>query len=113
MRRYKIIHRDSKTGMNLRVKPEGGGHPFGFSELDGVIQSENWLTASEALRLILIKALKDAGFVWKDESTTVKKSGEFVECTAENPCCGRRDEYNGFASGPPLFECPKHCRCHD
>jgi len=42
-----------------------------------------------------------------------KTTEEFVECTDENPCCDRRGEYNGFASGPPLFECPKHCRCHD
>ncbi len=36
-----------------------------------------------------------------------------AECTADNPCCDRRDEYNGFASGPLKFVCPKHCRCHD
>lgn len=35
------------------------------------------------------------------------------QCTAENPCCGRRGEYNGFASGPLKFVCPKHCSCHD
>lgn len=35
-------------------------------------------------------------------------------CSAESPCCPRRDEYNGFASdGPTIFECPKHCPCHD
>lgn len=36
-----------------------------------------------------------------------------VKCTPENPCCDRRGEYNGFASGPLIFECPKHCSCHD
>lgn len=36
-----------------------------------------------------------------------------VPCTAETPCCDRRDEYNGFASGPLKFVCPMHCRCHD
>lgn len=35
------------------------------------------------------------------------------ECTASNPCCDRRDEYNGYASGPLLFKCPKSCPCHD
>ena len=35
------------------------------------------------------------------------------KCTEENPCCDRRNEYNGFASGPTIFECPKHCSCHD
>lgn len=35
------------------------------------------------------------------------------ECTEVNPCCDRRGEYNGFGSGQLLFECPKHCWCHD
>lgn len=34
-------------------------------------------------------------------------------CSEENPCCDRRGEYNGFASGPLSFTCPKHCPCHD
>ena len=34
-------------------------------------------------------------------------------CSAQKPCCDRRDEYNGFDSGPLLFECPKNCQCHD
>lgn len=38
---------------------------------------------------------------------------EAPECTAENPCCDRRDEYNGFASGPTKFTCPRNCSCHD
>jgi TATA-binding protein-associated factor Taf7 len=29
------------------------------------------------------------------------------------PCCDRRGEWNGFASGPLSFVCPKHCSCHD
>ena len=36
-----------------------------------------------------------------------------VVCGIENPCCDRRGEYNGFASGPLSFICPKHCSCHD
>jgi hypothetical protein len=28
-------------------------------------------------------------------------------------CCEWAGGYNGFASGPPLFICPKHCACHD
>jgi hypothetical protein len=28
-------------------------------------------------------------------------------------CCERGDEYNGFHTGPHLFECPKQCACHD
>ena len=34
-------------------------------------------------------------------------------CSEVNPCCERRGEYNGFASGPTIFTCPKHCSCHD
>ena len=41
-----------------------------------------------------------------------KKEFEIV-CGVENPCCDRRNEYNGFASGPLSFVCPKHCSCHD
>jgi hypothetical protein len=37
-----------------------------------------------------------------------------ASCTEENPCCDRRNEYNGLGSGGPLkFTCPKHCSCHD
>ncbi len=28
-------------------------------------------------------------------------------------CCNRGGEYNGYNSGPLLFECPNHCSCHD
>lgn len=35
------------------------------------------------------------------------------ECNAASPCCGRAGEYNGYASGPLAFTCPKHCPCHD
>jgi len=34
-------------------------------------------------------------------------------CTEQTPCCDRRNEYNGFNSGPHIFECPKGCACHD
>lgn len=29
------------------------------------------------------------------------------------PCCERAGEYNGYDSGPTVFDCPKHCSCHD
>ncbi len=28
-------------------------------------------------------------------------------------CCEWAGSYNGFASGPVLFRCPKSCSCHD
>ena len=36
-----------------------------------------------------------------------------VPCTPEVPCCERRDEYNGYHSGPLKFFCRMHCSCHD
>jgi hypothetical protein len=27
-------------------------------------------------------------------------------------CCDRAGEYNGFASGPTIFQCPDGCSCH-
>lgn len=30
-----------------------------------------------------------------------------------DPCCDRVGEYNGFASGPTTFQCPRNCSCHD
>jgi len=38
---------------------------------------------------------------------------EAPECTEAAPCCERRNEYNGFGSGPLKFVCPRHCSCHD
>jgi len=39
----------------------------------------------------------------------------FIDVPKEEPCdcCDRAGEYNGFASGPLVFTCPKHCMCHD
>jgi len=47
------------------------------------------------------------------ESYEAKKKEFEIVCGVENPCCDRRNEYNGFASGPLSFVCPKHCSCHD
>jgi hypothetical protein len=41
------------------------------------------------------------------------KPPRVVVCTEQKPCCDRRDQYNGYASGRLLFTCPKHCACHD
>jgi hypothetical protein len=34
-------------------------------------------------------------------------------CSEHAPCCGRRDEFNGFSSGARVFTCPRGCACHD
>jgi len=69
---------------------------------------------NEVIRLIKVRAY--SGRDWPREFGSfpdeLKKRRQLV-CTEENPCCDRRGEYNGFASGPLLFECPKHCSCHD
>jgi len=43
----------------------------------------------------------------------LNEEGAGEECTDANPCCDRRGEYNGFATGRVIFECPEHCNCHD
>lgn len=49
-----------------------------------------------------------------DRLQRVVERHEAAKCSATNPCCDRRDEYNGYGSdGPRLFTCPKHCGCHD
>lgn len=41
-------------------------------------------------------------------------AAEEPACTKENPCCERRNEYNGYGSdGPTSFRCPHQCTCHD
>jgi hypothetical protein len=66
MKFYSVICRDSNTGANLRVVPQEGSYPQGFEKLDGQIQAANIQDATHTLKLILIKGLKDAGFVWKE-----------------------------------------------
>ncbi len=52
--------------------------------------------------------------IWFDPQRSPLAHVEAAEkCTDENPCCERRGEYNGYHSGSLLFECPKHCSCHD
>ena len=40
--------------------------------------------------------------------------GIIPKCTENNPCCNKRNVYNGFGSdGPTSFTCPMGCMCHD
>jgi len=50
--------------------------------------------------------VEECGIVW-----TNKKYNGCLD--GSEPCCDRRNEYNGFGSGPLSFVCPKHCSCHD
>lgn len=62
MRFFKIIKRETKKGINLKVKFANRQHPFGFEELDGAIQSMNEDQAAIVLKTILKDALAQAGF---------------------------------------------------
>jgi hypothetical protein len=52
-----------------------------------------------------------------ERSRQVRESGAPAPAPTPRPdpcdCCDRHDEYNGYASGPLLFVCPKSCSCHD
>lgn len=54
-------------------------------------------------------------FLVEDRTVCLRCNGSGLEprCCAVTPCCDRRDEYNGFASGPTFFTCPIGCACHD
>ncbi len=95
---------------------------YGDDEFYGIIQAAMRLADTDNL-----EKLKTAfPETWQDLHSRYHAPGgrlpgdpqeearEFVECTEENPCCGRRNEYNGFGSDGSLkFTCPKHCSCHD
>lgn len=48
-------------------------------------------------------------FNLKDLRQAILASGKNLPCD----CCPLGGVYNGFASGPILFTCPKNCTCHD
>ena len=62
MRYFKIIKRETKKGINFKVKFANRQHPFGFEEMDGAIQSMNEDQAAIVLKTILKNALSQAGF---------------------------------------------------
>lgn len=64
MKYYKVIKRESKTGINLRVKPANHQHPFGFVELGGSIQANDLDQATAVFKAIIKNALIEAGFTY-------------------------------------------------
>ena len=62
MKEFKIIKRETKRGINLKVKFANRQHPFGFEELEGSIQAEDDNQAAAILKGILKNALARAGF---------------------------------------------------
>jgi hypothetical protein len=74
MRYFKIIKRETKKGINFKVKFANRQHPFGFEELEGAIQSENEDQAAAVLKTILKNALAQAGFKEK-EALERRRSG--------------------------------------
>ena len=57
MKDYAIIMRESKSGINLRVKPAKRRHPFGFEELGCSIPAEDLPGASSILKAIVKNCL--------------------------------------------------------
>lgn len=66
MKFYKLIKRESKRGINLRVKPANHQHPFGFQELNGNIQAADLDQATAVLKQIIKSALLGAGFSYQN-----------------------------------------------
>lgn len=66
MKYFKIIKRETKKGINFKVKFANRQHPFGFEELEGSIQSENEEQAATVLKTLLKNTLAAAGFKEKD-----------------------------------------------
>lgn len=64
---FKIIKRETKKGINFKVKSANRQHPFGFEELEGSIRSENEEQAATVLKNILKWALTQAGFNVKQQ----------------------------------------------
>lgn len=62
MRYFKIIKRETRKGINFKVKFANHQHPWGFEELAGDIQSENEDQAAAVLKTLLKNALAQAGF---------------------------------------------------
>lgn len=65
MKYYKLIKRESKTGINLRVKPANHQHPFGFQELNGTIQANDLAQATAVLKQIIKNTLLSGGFSYE------------------------------------------------
>ena len=64
MKYFKIIKRETKKGINFKIKFANRQHPFGFEELGGAIQGDNEEQAAAVLKQILENALSEAGFKW-------------------------------------------------
>ncbi len=62
MKYFRIIKRETKLGINLKVKFANRQHPFGFKELEGSMQAEDEKQAAATLKEILKNALAREGF---------------------------------------------------
>ena len=93
------------------VKPTGWTGPE--DEIEKELVGQAW-SGPETLRGVDLATGQDKTVevtveVKEDGSQKIIGVKEMVKCS----CCDRGDEYNGFASGPTTFTCPKHCPCHD
>jgi len=69
MKYFKIIKRETKKGINFKIKFANRQHPFGFEELEGSIQSENEEQAAMVLKTLLKNTLAAAGFNERKEQS--------------------------------------------
>ena len=67
MNSYRIIKRESKTGINLRVNSANRQQPWGFEVLEGYIQAENVMQATAVLKQIIKDSLVGHGFIYPKE----------------------------------------------
>lgn len=79
------------------------------SPFDGYKTFPEWFYRNQSQPLATLSAMVRAGAIIRK----CVKHGAWSFPVYLRPCCGRRDEYNGFASGPLVFACPHHCGCHD
>jgi hypothetical protein len=78
-----------------------------FTRIGLTIGQADAMVARERVR-------REAQLSGSDEPRSVCLGHGLKLGVTHHTCCDRAGEYNGFGSdGPLLFECPKHCSCHD
>lgn len=112
----------SVCGVSYRLYPGGVECEITYMDETGYSTATGWVPAPEGQiesydrHELAGNALERAVDIMNGQLSALNDEIERRHrdrCTEENPCCDRRNEYNGFASGPLSFVCPKNCSCHD
>lgn len=73
-----------------------------IDELSSIHHSDDtWRSAEKIVDAIMDAVKKE---LEEDRKSSICK---------DDPCCEHAGEYNGYTSGPLIFNCPKNCPCHD